>query len=88
MDLTSCPECGHAAEVESREVWEGTDGPVEHATVRCVVNHRFVLPVASLSDVRLAPEVSTPLDGSQVTPDISRWAPWPLVRVRRLPRTD
>ena len=52
MDLTTCPECGLVAEVVARDVWDSTDGPVEHATVRCVDRHRFVLPVASLTSVR------------------------------------
>jgi hypothetical protein len=49
MDLTTCPECGHAAEVTWREVMESTDGPVEHAQIRCVQRHWFLLPVAHLS---------------------------------------
>jgi hypothetical protein len=49
MDLTTCPECGAIAEVEWRAVMESTAGPVEHAKVRCVQRHWFLLPVASLS---------------------------------------
>ena len=49
MDLTTCPECGLVAEVVDRDVWPSTDGPVEHAHVRCVSGHRFVLPVATLA---------------------------------------
>jgi len=48
MDMTSCPECGHLAEVEWRAVLESTDGPVERARVRCVQRHWFLLPVATL----------------------------------------
>ncbi len=48
MDLTTCPECGTPAEVVDRHVLESTDGPVEHARVRCVARHLFFLPVASL----------------------------------------
>ena len=48
MELTSCPECGLVAEVVDRDVWPSTDGPVEHATVRCAAGHRFVLPLESL----------------------------------------
>ncbi len=58
MDSTSCPECGALAEVEWRAVLESTDGPVEHAKVRCVTGHWFLLPVASL--VAPAPERATP----------------------------
>ena len=33
MDLTTCPQCGNAAEITERDVLESTDGPVEHAKV-------------------------------------------------------
>jgi hypothetical protein len=49
MDLTTCPDCGNAAEIQWRDVLESTDGPVEHAKVVCVERHWFVLPVASLA---------------------------------------
>jgi hypothetical protein len=49
MEWTTCPQCGLLAEVVDRDVWPSTDGPVEHAHVRCVDRHRFVLPVASLA---------------------------------------
>jgi hypothetical protein len=48
VELTSCPECGATAAIEERHVMESTDGPVEHAKVRCVTGHGFFLPVASL----------------------------------------
>jgi len=48
MDLTTCPECGNLAEITSRDVFESTDGPIEHAKVVCVARHWFVLPVANL----------------------------------------
>ncbi len=48
MDLTTCPECGAPAEIVDRSVLESTDGPMEHARVRCVARHLFYLPVASL----------------------------------------
>jgi hypothetical protein len=54
MDLTTCPECGNAAEVQWRDVLESTDGPVEHAKVRCVQRHSFLMPVASLAAGRAA----------------------------------
>lgn len=56
MDLTTCPECGLVAEVVDRDVWPSTDGPVEHAHVRCVAGHRFVLPVATLAVHRAVAE--------------------------------
>ena len=48
MDMTNCPECGRPAEVFDRHVLESTDGPVEHARVRCVQRHHFFLPVSRL----------------------------------------
>jgi len=49
VDLTTCPQCGNAAEITSRDVLESTDGPIEHAKVVCVSQHWFVLPIASLA---------------------------------------
>ena len=49
MELTRCPECGLPAEAVDRDVWESTDGPVEHVALRCVARHRFVMPVAMLA---------------------------------------
>jgi hypothetical protein len=49
MDLTTCPECGAPAEVRDRHVLESTDGPIEHARIRCVQRHYFFLPVEQLS---------------------------------------
>ncbi|WP_328531376.1 hypothetical protein OG984_09680 [Nocardioides sp. NBC_00368] len=49
LDLTLCPDCGAPAEVEWRAVMESTDGPVEHARVRCLRGHWYLLPVASLA---------------------------------------
>jgi hypothetical protein len=48
MELTHCPECSLPAEIEWRAVVESTGGPVEHARIRCVHRHWFLLPVASL----------------------------------------
>jgi hypothetical protein len=56
MDLTSCPECGNAAEMVARDVLESTDGPIEHAKVVCVAGHWFVLPVAALTAGRAVPD--------------------------------
>ena len=49
METTRCPECGQPAEVVHRAVLESTDGPVEHAHVRCVQRHCFCLPVSYLA---------------------------------------
>jgi hypothetical protein len=56
MDFTTCPECGAPAEIEWRAMSDSTDGPVEHAKIRCSNRHWFLLPVASLSDVTRAGE--------------------------------
>ena len=50
LELTSCPECGLPAHVEQRHVLESTDGPIEHAKVRCVSGHWFFLSVAALAE--------------------------------------
>ncbi len=52
MDTTTCPACGLPAEVEWRAVMESTDGPVEHAKIRCVARHWFLLPLATLQASR------------------------------------
>jgi hypothetical protein len=49
MDMTLCPECDEPARVLWRAVLESTDGPIEHAKVRCSRGHWFLLPVASLA---------------------------------------
>lgn len=49
MEWTTCPECGALAEVEWRTTLPSTDGPVEHARIRCVRRHWFFLPVARTS---------------------------------------
>jgi hypothetical protein len=59
MDLTTCPECGNAAEILWRDVLESSDGPIEHAKVVCVDRHWFLMPVASLAAPRLPAERST-----------------------------
>ena len=49
MDLTTCPECAAPAEVLDRFVLESTDGPVDHARVRCVRGHWFLLSIDALA---------------------------------------
>lgn len=49
LQLTRCPQCGAPAEIERRAVLESTDGPVEHAAVRCVARHWFLLPTEELA---------------------------------------
>ena len=40
-DATTCPQCGEIAEIVWRDVLQSTDGPVEHAYVRCLHRHWF-----------------------------------------------
>lgn len=48
MELTSCPECGAAADVVWRFCEEGTDGPVEHVKLQCINRHWFLGASAAL----------------------------------------
>ena len=48
LDLVVCPECAAPAEVLDRFALPSTDGPVEHARIRCLQRHGFLLPVAAL----------------------------------------
>ena len=50
MELTTCPECGAPAHIEQRHVLESTDGPIEHAKIRCVTGHWFFLSVTALAE--------------------------------------
>jgi hypothetical protein len=49
VDVSDCPECGHPAEVEWRDVLESSDGSIELAKVTCLLGHRFLLPVEWLA---------------------------------------
>lgn len=51
LDLTTCLECCAVAGVEWRTVLESTDGPVDHAKVRCFDGPSFLLPTADLASV-------------------------------------
>jgi hypothetical protein len=53
MDMTVCPDCGQTAEIEDRHVLESTDGPIEHARVRCLAGHWFFMPVDKLASPTL-----------------------------------
>ena len=46
LELVPCPECGHAAEVESRGTVAGTGGAVDLVFVRCIWRHWFLMPAA------------------------------------------
>ena len=48
VELTACPECSAPAEVTEVVLLDSTDGPIEHARVRCVRRHWFFMPTAAL----------------------------------------
>jgi len=48
-ELTACPECGSPAQLSGRAMLDSTDGPVEHARIRCVRKHWFFMPSAHLA---------------------------------------
>ena len=60
METTTCPECGQVAEVEWRAVLGSTDGPVEHARIRCVQRHWFLLPVSMIRRDAAMPTAGLP----------------------------
>ena len=58
-----CPECGGTAEIERRTVLASTDGPIEHAKIRCVNRHWCYVPVYVLEDdLRVPSGVSSLLE--------------------------
>lgn len=63
LDLVACPECHLPAEVVDRDVWESTEGPVEHARVRCVARHVLTLPSDRLAS--LAASLARPTTGTE-----------------------
>jgi hypothetical protein len=44
VEIVDCPSCALPAEVEDSSMLDSTDGPIEHLKVRCVADHRFLLP--------------------------------------------
>lgn len=49
LELTTCPECEHPAEIVHRTVLQSTDGPVDHVKIRCITGHVFMLPTEDLA---------------------------------------
>jgi hypothetical protein len=74
MDTTHCPECGALAEIEWRTVMESTDGPIEHAKIRCAQRHWFLLPVAALAAPRQPVQPCTPVRPAS-TMHVATWEP-------------
>jgi hypothetical protein len=70
-ETTYCPECGELAEVEWRAVLDSTDGPVEHAKIRCVRRHWFLLPLSSLE----RPTTTRALPSRCAPEEAPRWLP-------------
>lgn len=66
LQLTRCPECGATAEIQRRAVLDSTDGPIEHAYIRCVATHWFVMPISMLQDAPLR-QPSTPARSRSVS---------------------
>ena len=55
MDFTTCPDCDEPAVVTERFVLESTDGPIDHARVRCVRGHWFLLSIDTLARAHARP---------------------------------
>ena len=60
-ELTACPECSAPAEVTEIVILGSTDGPVDHARVRCVRRHWFFLPAERLARAEATEPVRRPL---------------------------
>ncbi|HEX6359280.1 hypothetical protein [Actinophytocola sp.] len=52
LEIVECPECAAPAEVVDRFMLDSTDGAIEHATVLCVLRHRFTMLVERLVSTR------------------------------------
>lgn len=59
MDWVWCPECCQPAEIVWRRELVSTDGPVEHASLRCLAQHVLLMPTSGLTRADLADESST-----------------------------
>ena len=63
LQLTSheafaCPTCGGRADVLWRDVFDSTDGPVEHVKIQCANRHWYLMPSEDLD--RHTAEVPAP----------------------------
>jgi len=47
--ISTCPECGSAAEITERFSLPSTDGPVAHVALSCVAGHHFRMAAERLS---------------------------------------
>lgn len=62
LSLTACPEpgCDAPAEIVDRRTLPSTGGPIEHAQIRCLRKHWFLLPVAMLRSPHPTPATPAP----------------------------
>jgi hypothetical protein len=65
MDIVCCPSCDQPAEIVWRTRLRSTDGAIEHAKVRCLAQHVFLMPAAGLIPI-CAGEADGPDRGVQV----------------------
>jgi len=54
FELTTCPQCGRAAEVLDRFTLPSTDGPIEHVETRCITGPWFITPVHRVPPAAIA----------------------------------
>ena len=52
LELVGCPTCNQPAEILRRVVLEGTDRPIEHVRIRCILGHGYFMPVELLLDLQ------------------------------------
>ena len=52
LELVGCPTCNQPAEILRRAIIEGTDRPIEHVRIRCILGHGFFMPVELLRDLQ------------------------------------
>jgi hypothetical protein len=47
--ITSCPDCGSAAEITERFTLQSTDGPIAHVALNCSAGHHFRMAADGLA---------------------------------------
>jgi hypothetical protein len=51
--ISSCPQCGAAAEITERFALPSTDGPVPHVALSCIAGHHFRMAAERLPRLAL-----------------------------------